>query len=288
MSEPAPSRTALGVAWLRAAHQLLDPPPRVLEDPAAVALFGAGAEEALRSAAPRLQTPGARGLRAHVLLRSRYAEDRLERAVARGVRRYVVLGAGYDTFIVRQPAWARELRITEVDRAAIQEGKRERLAEVGLAVPGNVEFLSMDFESETLAEGLRRGGVRGSEPAFFSWLGVTMYLTEPAIDAVLATVASFPTGSEIVLTFAQPRDPRAEDAGYAGSRGRPTLAERAAAVGEPWLTYFTPESLARKLRGAGFRSVDILTPEISAERYFGAAPGALPPPRRTSIASATR
>jgi methyltransferase (TIGR00027 family) len=288
MPEPSPSRTALGVAWLRAAHQLLDPPPRILEDPAAVALFGTGAEEKLRYDSARLQTPGARGLRAHVLLRSHYAEDRLERAVARGVRQYVVLGAGYDTFIVRQPAWARELRITEVDRPAIQEGKRERLAEVGLAVPGNVTFLSMDFETETLAEGLRRGGVLRSEPAFFSWLGVTMYLTEPAIDAVLATVASFPPGSEIVLTFAQPGDPSRgrEDAGE--SPPRPTLAERAAAVGEPWLSYFTPEALERKLRGAGFRSVEFLTPEAAAATYFHGPPGSLTPPRRASIVSAVR
>jgi methyltransferase (TIGR00027 family) len=280
MSEPSPSRTALGVAWLRAAHQLLDPPPRILEDPAALALFGAEAVEKLRADAARLQTPGARGLRAHVLLRSRYAEDRLEAAARRGVRQYVVLGAGYDTFIVRQPDWARELRITEVDRPAIQEGKRERLAGVGLAVPGNVGFLSMDFEAETLAEGLRRGGVLQSEPAFFSWLGVTMYLTEPAIDAVLATVASFPAGSEIVLTFAQPRG--AEHA------GRPTLAERAAAVGEPWLSYFTPDALERKLRAMGFRTVEFLTPEMAAATYFRGNPGALTPPRRTSIASATR
>jgi methyltransferase (TIGR00027 family) len=278
--EPSPSRTALGVAWLRAAHQILDPPPRILEDPAAVALFGDGAAEKLRSDAERLRTPGACGLRAHVLLRSRYAEDRLERAVARGVSQYVVLGAGYDTFIVRQPAWARVLRITEVDRPAIQEGKRERLEAVGLVVPGNVRFLSMDFEAETLAEGLRRGGVRESEPAFFSWLGVTMYLTEPAIDAVLATVATFPPGSEIVLTFAQP--------GGAEHPGRPTLAERAAAVGEPWLSYFTPEALEWKLREAGFRDVEFLTPEMAAATYFHGAPRALAPPRRTSIVSAAR
>lgn len=280
-----PSRTALGVAWLRAAHQLLDPPPRVLEDPAAVALFGAGAAEKLRTDAARLQGPGARALRAHVLLRSRYAEDRLERAVARGVRQYVVLGAGYDTFIARQPDWARELRVTEVDRPAIQEAKRERLAEMGLEVPGNVTFLGIDFEEETLAAGLRRGGVRESEPAFFSWLGVTMYLTEPAIDAVVATVAAFPAGSEIVLTFAQPGDPE-RGRGDAGEPPRPTLAERAAAVGEPWLSYFTPEALERKLRGAGFRSVEFLTPEVARADYL--RDSALPAPRRSAIVSAIR
>jgi methyltransferase (TIGR00027 family) len=282
--QASPSRTALGVAWLRAAHQLLDPPPRILEDPAAVALFGPTAADRLRAEETRLQAPGARVLRAHVLVRSRYAEDRLARAVERSVRHYVVLGAGYDTFIVRQPAWARDLRIVEVDRPAIQQEKQERLARAGLIVPDNVTFLSVDFETETLADALARGGVQPTERAFFSWLGVTMYLTEEAIDAVLATVAAYPAGSEIVLTFAQPR--ASDEDGAPSARGGPGLAERAAAVGEPWLSFFTPGALERKLRDAGFVEVEFLTPEAAEAAYFRA--GGLPFPPRVAIASAIR
>ena len=236
----------------------------------------------------RLQAPPARALRSHVVLRSRYAEDRLALAVARGVRQYVVLGAGYDTFIVRQPLWAAALRITEVDRAAIQQAKRARLAEVGLIVPGNVTFLEMDFETETLAAGLERGGVNRSEPAFFSWLGVSVYLTEAAIDAVLATVAAYPAGSEIVFTFSQPRDPRPDVRPDASGDGEPTLADRVAAIGEPWLSYFSPEAMEEKLLDAGFRDVEFLTPDAARAAYSSGAAGELPPPRRTAIASALR
>jgi O-methyltransferase involved in polyketide biosynthesis len=42
MSDRHTSRTALGTAYMRAAHQLLDAPPRILEDPLAVTVLGAG------------------------------------------------------------------------------------------------------------------------------------------------------------------------------------------------------------------------------------------------------
>ena len=43
-----------------------------------------------------------------------------------------------------------------------------------------------------------------SEPAFFSCLGVLVYLTRDAVDAVFRFVAAFPASSEIVFTFSAP------------------------------------------------------------------------------------
>jgi methyltransferase (TIGR00027 family) len=275
-----PSQTAAGVAWLRAAHQLLDDPPLILTDPAIVALLGADNVERLCSDPARLQSPGAQALRSHIVLRSRFAEDGLEAAAARGVRQYVILGAGYDTFIVRQPDWARALRITEVDRPETQAAKRARLAAANLTVPDNVTFAGIDFESETLADGLHRHGVALDEPIFFSWLGVTMYLTGPAIDAVLRTVAGCSAGSEIVFTFAPARGE--SDHSHAGA----TLAERAASVGEPWRTYFEPAALGKKLNDLGFGTVQFLTPAEAAARYFANRTDGLPVPRRTTIVRA--
>jgi methyltransferase (TIGR00027 family) len=270
------------VAWLRAAHQILDAPPRILDDPAALSLLGDAAATQLRKHPDAAQHPGARALRAHIVLRSRFTEDRLALAVQRGVRQYVVLGAGYDTFIVRQPAWARALTIVEVDRPALQEEKRARLAAAGLDVPPNVRFVAIDFEAETLVQGLARHQLSLDVPTFFSWLGVSMYLTEPAIDAVLATVGSAPAGSEIVLTYA-PADPKQRTT---GAPSVASLADRAASLGEPWLTYFTPEALETKLRSFGFSQVHFLTPAEATAQYFANRSDGLPAPKRTTIVSA--
>jgi methyltransferase (TIGR00027 family) len=275
MSQRTASRTALGTAHMRAAHQLLDPPPRILEDPTALAILGPDAEQRIRESAERWQSPQGRALRAHMVLRSRFAEDRLAAAVGRGVTQYVILGAGFDTFAVRQPQWAGNLRILEVDHAGTQEVKRAHLAAAGLVVPANVGFASVDFERESLRDGLLRHGIVPSERTFFSWLGVTMYLPKGAVDAVLRSVAEFPPGSEIVLTFASEGDTMR------------SVAERAAQAGEPWLSFFEPAEMRDKLRTAGFTTVELLTPAAAEERYFRHG-SSLPTPQRTTIVASVR
>ena len=75
MSDRNASRTALGTAYMRAAHQLLDAPPRILEDPLAVVLLGPTAVQRINDMVDSYQTLERRALRAHVVLRSRFAED---------------------------------------------------------------------------------------------------------------------------------------------------------------------------------------------------------------------
>ncbi len=278
MADRLPSRTAQMVAGLRAAHQIHDAEPRILEDPIILALLGDDRVREIRDMRQRFQDPLVRGLRAHVVLRSRVAEDDLAAAAARGVRQYVILGAGFDTFAYRQPTWARAIRIVEVDQPATQRIKRERLEAMRIAVPSNVVFAAVDFETESLDDALARHEVRLDEPVFFSWLGVTMYLREAAIDEVLRTVARFAAGTEIVFTFAQPVD---------ASDRRGELADRAAEAGEPWLSYFEPYQIHEKLRGFGYSSIEFVLPGDVAPLFADRTDG-LSVPTRTSIVNARR
>jgi O-methyltransferase involved in polyketide biosynthesis len=50
--------------------------------------------------------------------------------------------------------------------------------------------------------------------------------------------------------------------------GRASLARRLAAIGEPWITYFDPATLARDLRGLGFTQVGDFGAEGANNRYF--------------------
>jgi len=256
MEEGRPSGTAHGAAMLRAAHQLLDD-PRVLEDPLALRMIGAQSEAALRSDPARFQTPELRHLRAFIAMRSRYAEDELAEAVRRGVCQYVVLGAGLDTFAYRNP-FHDALRVFEVDHPATQAWKRERLREGGIPLPDSLTFAPVDFERETLGEGLRSAGFRTGDRTFFSWLGVTVYLTEAAVMETLEFVASStPADSEIVFSFVpQP------------SASKGSVGQRAAALGEPWLSFFDPPALERGLRRMGFAHVEHLEPRDANRRYF--------------------
>src|ERR1700691_4679542 len=166
MQEGKFSKTARRVAIRRAAHQLLDQ-PRVLDDPLALRIIGAEAAEELRTN-PKEHHAFSRAFRAFMAARSRYAEDELARAVAHGVRQYVVLGAGLDTFAYRKTHPG--VRVFEVDHPATQASQREQLLAAGIAIPAALTFVPIDFEGQTLADGLGQSGFDLRAAAFFSWL----------------------------------------------------------------------------------------------------------------------
>jgi methyltransferase (TIGR00027 family) len=283
MQEHKASDTAALTAMLRAAHQLIDDEPRIVDDPIAVRLVDDATRDRITSQPAALLSGALMIPRAAVLLRSRYTEDLLAQAVPQGVGQFVILGAGLDTFAFRQPAFARQLQIYEVDHPATQAWKRERLAAAGIAAPDNLCWAPIDFEQQGLAAGLQQAGFNASRPAFFSWLGVTQYLTLPAIDATLRVVAALPTPTTIVLSFMLPdNDLPPEEAAAAHA-----VADDAAKRGEPWLTRIAPQHLAVRLNQLGFREVMYLSPAEASARYFAGRRDGLRAPHVAQLMSAT-
>jgi methyltransferase (TIGR00027 family) len=251
------------VAMRRAAHQLFDH-PKVLDDPIALPIIGPEAAAKLEAERNRHKSRVARNLRAFLVVRSRFAEDELARAIVRGVRQCVILGAGLDTFAYRNPYEDYALRVFEVDYPATQEWKRQRLATAGIAIPPSVTYAPVDFERQTLAEGLKLAGFDASKAAFFSWLGVTMYLTEDAVMATFRFIASTSPGGGVAFDYAVPRS----SLNWVGRLALDALSYRVAAAGEPFRTFFDPSVLEERLRRIGFSRVeDLDTSEINA-RYL--------------------
>jgi methyltransferase (TIGR00027 family) len=251
------SKTALGVAIRRAAHQLIDKPP-VLDDPIATRLVGDGFPRLME----RAMHPVGRDFRGFMAARSRYAEDRLANAVASGVTQYVVLGAGLDTFAYRNPFPA--LRVFEVDFPATQVWKRSMLQDAAIALPSNLDFVALDFEHQTLAEGLAEGGLEMDRAAFFSWLGVVPYLTLEAFRATLSVVARMPAGSAMSFDYAVAPETLSPIGRIAFDR----LSERVAAAGEPFRLFFTPEDLEAEIRVAGFKRIEQVDSAQLNDLYF--------------------
>jgi len=282
MTDGSASRTALSTALMRALHtrkdrpQLIDDPwGDTLVDPAEkTALYRrilAGARPETRVKFEALGSERAVidiALHAHpsyggVVVRTRYAEDALEAAVQRGVRQYVLVGAGFDSYIVRQPPFAREVAIFEIDHPATQTMKRERLDACGAAIPPNVRFVPADLAAESLASVLARCGFSRTVPAFFSWLGVTIYLTRETNLATLAGIAeSSAPGSEVVFTYI---DRRALEDGSSDTMAR--MRATRAAENEPWVSGFDPSTLADDVRALGLEVVEDLGSAGLSERY---------------------
>jgi methyltransferase (TIGR00027 family) len=260
MEEGKFSRTAHRVATRRAAHQLLDQ-PKVLDDPLALLIIGPEAENELRSN-PKEHHKFARAFRAFMAARSRYAEDELAQAYGQGVRQYVVLGAGLDTFAYRHSHAG--LRVYEVDHPATQLWKREQLQAAEIAVPQSLTFVAVDFENKSLDAGLREFGFDEKSPAFFSWLGVTPYLTHDACMTTLSYIARMPAGSGVVFDFAVDRSLL----NFGQRIALDALARRVAAAGEPFQLFFHPAKLQDELKRLGFRRTEFLQGEQINQRYF--------------------
>lgn len=259
------SRSALMVAMLRAAHQLLDQPP-LFSDPLALAILGPEHGATVRDDPAQFDAGLRRMVRLAMAVRSRLAEDELAQAVARGVTQYVVLGAGLDSYGWRPHPPG--LQVFEVDHPATQAWKRGLLHEAGLATPDHVHFVPVDFERDRLADALRAAGCRLDQPIFFSWLGVTLYLTREAIFDTLAMVAKLPPGSAIVFDYGitpallEPME----------KWGVNQLVRKYAAEGEPWLSFFAPDELAAELRALGFGAVCDFGPAELMARYGAGHP----------------
>jgi methyltransferase (TIGR00027 family) len=204
-----------------------------------------------------------RPMRLFIAARSRFSEDTMANCVAVGMRQVVVLGAGLDTFSLRNPFADLGVRVFEVDYAATQSWKRERIKAAGLTEPQSLIFAPTDFERENLSEGLTRAGFRQNQPAFFQWLGVVPYLTREAVSSTLKFISEVPK-AVVAFDYAEPFQ------NYHPER-RPNIiaiAESAAARGEPWLSLFDPADLHELLQSNGFKTIeDLGLPEIAAHLY---------------------
>jgi methyltransferase (TIGR00027 family) len=264
MNQGHPSQTAYYVAMIRAAHQVLDD-PIVFDDLMALKIVGPEGVSRIHSGRREFELKPSRHLRAFVVARSRFVEQELSIAIERGVRQYVILGAGLDTFAYRNPYSSCDLRIFELDFPTTQAWKRQRLNAAKIPIPECLTFAPIDFETGALADRLGEVGFRTDEPALFSWLGVTMYLSRETVMDTMKSIAScIPTGSEVIFDYVV----LPSSLSFFRRLALSIFTRRMAEVGEPWRGFFERDSLANDLRAIGFKHVEDLWPEEINTRFF--------------------
>src|SRR5208282_4188294 len=143
-----------------------------------------------------------------------------------------------------------------------------------LAAPAALTFAPVDFERETLADGLAAAGFDPARRSFFTWLGVVPYLTEQAVFSTLEFIARLPGGAHVVFDYGNPPASGLDRDRNAATRE--ALAARVASVGEAFKSYFETDALRGKLMALGFREVEDLGPALIRERYFANRGGSLP------------
>ena len=209
MKEQRPSFTAAWVAAARGFGDLLPAELHIAEDPYGAAFASTSLPR--RLAGSRLGrrlalTPGLGTWIMYMQVRTRVLDD-IARTFARehANAQVVLLGAGYDCRALRLGALA-NVPVFEVDHPATQGRKQRVLARLG--AESHAHYVTWDFESRPLAElpdALAAAGLDRKAPVLTIWEGVTMYLTQPAIDASLRAIHAFGPGRLAMTYFERTR-----------------------------------------------------------------------------------
>ena len=190
------------------------------------------------------------------LCRAAYTEKALKTAVLTGTKQYVILGAGMDTFAFRETEFLSKYRVFEVDHPLTQADKLKRIARAGWTVPDNLTFVPVDFTKDSLAKRLIAAGFDPSVKSFFSWLGVTYYLSAEAIGKTLAELSSLcADGSTLVFDYPD------ENFFNAPEKRVQNTIMMAKAGGEPMQSAFSYSELEKLLEKNGFLIYELLTPD---------------------------
>jgi methyltransferase (TIGR00027 family) len=165
-------------------------------------------------------------------------------------RQIVILGAGFDCRAVRLPAISSnaDVKVFEIDHPATQARKKRVLSEAGAT--SRATYVEWDFAKRhvrELPDALSKLGFDTSKPSCTLWEGVTMYLTEDAIDASVRAVHAYAApGSALVFNYVE-----------AEMLAKPSLLGHLASfvvnrVGEPFTWGWNPTQLPAWLKERGW------------------------------------
>lgn len=197
------------------------------------------------------------------LARATFCEESLKTAMATGTEQYVILGAGMDTFAFREPEFLKKYKVFEVDHLLTQEDKKERIKRAELSIPDNLCFVPVDFSADNLRGELLKAGFNPKKKSFFSWLGVSYYLSESQIEAMLSSIAELSAdGSTLVFDYAD------DGLFTSGVKRVQNMILMATAAGEPMKSCFDYIKLEKLLEKHCFLIYELLTADDIQKRYF--------------------
>ena len=247
------SKTAEGMALLRAIEQFRHESDRILDDPHAADFLqhpiakSIGKSRLLAGIYSLWFSRFAPGAQATLVTRARLVDDIASSLSNQGLKQIVVLGAGFDLMAARCRYELQDVAIFELDHPATQAIKRSVISDWA---PGNLRMIPVNFERENFTEKLLDNGFDAEAKTLFSWLGVTYYLTKRAIEKTFGLLSGLARpGSHLIFDYllSSVLDGTIEE------KAALRHAKFVARIGEPWLWGIAPEQLAEYLAGFDFQ-----------------------------------
>ena len=195
--------------------------------------------------------------------RAKFCEESLKTAVKTGTLQYVILGAGLDTFAFREPDLMMKYDVFEVDHPVTQADKIQRINRAKLKIPDKLRYVAVDFTKDDLKEKLITSGFDPTKKTFFSWLGVSYYLSDNEIENFLESVSDLSSeGSTLVFDYAD------ENLFLSDIKRVQKMIAMAAAGGEPMKACFSYKKIEKLLENHGFLIYELMKPQEIQSKYF--------------------
>jgi len=253
--------TAVRVALWRALHTEIDEKPLVFDDSIGAQIAG---EDNWRER-PDMNPDFCKPMRASTAGRARFIEDLIKDKFKDGIDQYVILGAGLDTFAQRNADLISKLNVFEIDEAGPQKWKEQRIKELNLPYPKNLNFVPVDFESgESWSEKLSQSHFDIKKPAIIVSTGVSMYLSEEANKSLLSETAKFQKGTVFAMTFMLALELLEEKE----RELMKFVMRKATESGTPFLSLFKPDDIIKIAKDSGFSSTRYVSAKDLFEKYF--------------------
>ena len=267
--------TAQGVAKQRLIESLAKSEKRIINDPYAENfVLGASIIKLMgHKLSVWITKKFAPGFHEHLISRTRFIDDLVKNAAAQGLEQYIILGAGYDLRAHRLNLPS-TLKIFEVDQEEVQNRKRSKLPS---NVPNleNIKYVSVDFNHQSLKKQLLDAGFDESKSAIFTLEGVSQYISKQAVKSTLEEIEELTKKTKAIFYISYVDTRLKTDPKLCFGKGYPqpekkakTVMHLAAKVGEPWISFYTPDEIKIILSEYGFRLIEDKTLIDLNTEYF--------------------
>jgi methyltransferase (TIGR00027 family) len=211
-----------------------------------------------------------KGIYEYTIARTKYIDSVFREALARGFDQVLIFGAGFDTRALRFRTEAGDTKIFELDVPITQKAKLGQYGKRGLSIPANVEFISIDFDKESLSEKLEEAGFHRDGRSLFLMEGLLMYLKPESVDETFKIIRRFAgEGSEVIFDYV--RAPVLRRAGlYYGEKD---IVNSVAKAGEQWYFGIEEGEIERFLNEYGLRVSEHKDAQELERMYFTDASG---------------
>jgi len=206
-----------------------------------------------------------KGLYEYVIARTKYFDAVFIEALENNFAQILIFGAGYDSRALRFSELNKGTSIFELDAPITQKEKLKAYQSKKLVIPKNLIFIPIDFNKEKLEDKIRQAGFIAGKQSLFLLEGVTMYLSQDAIESTFRFISDISgTGSMIVFDYIYGGVLRRENK-YYGEKG---MYKRVAKVGEEWTFALEENEAERFLSKYEFIVKDHSSSNELEDRYF--------------------